>query len=138
MSFPTYFAPVSTVISNISNDTHAIVTTTTDHGYQSGMVVTIFLPKTGNFGMTQFPNDYSSLIIVGAPNQFAIELDTTSFDPFVLDPKQSAQAIVSGVFFSDNPPIYQEAEQNSGTIIPETSWINTTFPWVNNPTYVRP
>ena len=135
MSFPTWFTPASTIISNISNDIHAIVTTTTNHGYQSGMVVTIYLPKTGKFGMTQFPVDYSSLIVIRALNQFEISLDTSDFDLFVLDPKQSAQAIVNGVYLVDHPPIYQEAEQNSGTILPAVSWTNTTFPWVNNPTY---
>lgn len=138
MTFPTYFVPHSAVISNITNSSHAVITTTTNHGFKTGMVVTIHLPKIGRFGMTQFPDGYSSVIIVGPPNQFAVFLDTTSFDPFVLDPKQSAQATVSGTYFPEIPPISDEAEKNSGNILPAYSWTNTTFPWINNPNYVAP
>jgi hypothetical protein len=138
MSFPTYFAPHSSVIQDISNASHAVVTTTTDHGLLTGMVVSIQLPLTGNFGMSQFPRPYSSYIGVISPTQFIIGIDTSGFDPFVLDAKQSAQAIPVATFYTDIPPISDEATQNDGHILPEYSWTNTSFPWVNNNNYVGP
>lgn len=137
MSFPTFFTPHSSVIQDISNAPHAVVTTTTDHGFLTGMVISIQLPLTGNFGMTQFPRPYSSYIGVISATQFIIGIDTSRFDTFVLDAKQSAQAIPIATYYTDLPPISDEATLNNGSILPEYSWTNTTFPWINNPNFPR-
>ncbi len=78
MTIPTW-KPVSRIIDDITNSNPGVVTTTTAHGYLTGLYVRLVLP--GDFGMTQV-NGNVYLITVLTPTTFAISTDTTNFDVF--------------------------------------------------------
>lgn len=68
------------VISTITNANPAVVTTTTDHQYITGMIMRLNMPK--GFGMQQ-ANQLKGEIIVTGDATFSIDIDTTSMDPFL-------------------------------------------------------
>lgn len=73
--------PNYNIISSITTANPAVVTTTTDHGYFSGLIVQFFFgPK---FGMQQILGK-SFTITVLSPTTFSIPEDTTNYDPFVI------------------------------------------------------
>ena len=72
------FEPQLNLISNVSNAVAAVVTTVTDHGYETGMVVRINVPKT--YGMTLFNQ---ATIVVTSSNTFTTDINTSKMDPFV-------------------------------------------------------
>jgi len=116
-----------------------VVTTTTDHGYVSGLLVRIVFPVGSSFGMTQLNTDGIYIIRAISTTQFQLlGLDTTGYDPFVLGANtQSPQVIPVATYFPQAPPISLEATRNERNIIPEVSWTNTTFPWINSNSLVR-
>jgi len=73
--------PNYTAISSITNGNPGVVTTATDHGYYSGLIVQFFFGP--RFGMQQLiGNTYT--IVVLTPTAFSINANTIGFDPFVL------------------------------------------------------
>lgn len=78
--YPTYF-PALRLITAITNDVNAQVTTSFDHGYLTGLIVRILVPDQ-QFGMTQI-NDLIGTIIVTDDTNFLIDIDTTLFNAFV-------------------------------------------------------
>jgi len=68
------------VISSITNSNPAVVTTTTNHQYITGMIMRLNVPK--GFGMQQV-NQMQSVIDVTSATQFQIALDTTFMDKFL-------------------------------------------------------
>lgn len=68
------------VISSITNANPAVVTTTTNHQYITGMIVRLNVPM--GFGMQQV-NQQQGLITVLSNTTFSISIDTTLFDPFL-------------------------------------------------------
>jgi len=77
-SSPT-FQPAMWIISAITNDNPAQVTTTADHGYVSGEIVRLVIPS--NFGMIQANQLYGEITVTGNTT-FTIDIDTTNFDAF--------------------------------------------------------
>lgn len=75
----TPFIPRSSIISNITNSSPAVVTVTQDHGYLDGLQVRMVFP--GNFGMTQL-NGNLFFITVLSPTSFSIPVDTSNFDSY--------------------------------------------------------
>ena len=79
------YMPATRDITNITNATKAEVTTSFDHGYLTGLIVRLYIPH--YFGMEQ-SNRLKGSIVVTSPTTFTIDIDTTSFDPFVIPPLQ--------------------------------------------------
>jgi hypothetical protein len=67
------------VISSITNDYPAVVTTTFDHQYLTGLIVRLNIPK--GYGMTQANRLYAPIIVTG-DTTFTIDIDTRYFDVF--------------------------------------------------------
>lgn len=68
------------VISSITKENSAVVTTTTNHQYITGMIMRLNIPK--GFGM-QEANQKQGEIIVLSDTTFSIDIDTTYMDPFL-------------------------------------------------------
>lgn len=88
------------VISSITNDYPAVVTTTFAHQYLTGLIVRLNIPK--GYGMTQANQLYGPIIVTG-DSTFTIDIDTTYFDPFIsqqnvgtTDALGSASGTISG------------------------------------------
>lgn len=68
------------VISTITNSNPAIITTSTNHQYITGMICRLNIPK--GFGMQQV-NQQQGEIVVLSDTTFSIDIDTTLMDPFL-------------------------------------------------------
>ena len=97
------FKPAMRIITTITNDFPAQVTTSFDHGYGSGLVIRIIVPL--GFGMQEVNDLFGSIIVTGATT-FTINIDTRQFNPFVVPdtPLQYAQCLPIGEI---NSTIYQ-------------------------------
>ena len=73
------FQPAMRLIAAITNDVQALVTTTFEHQYKTGVIVRLDIPIA--CGMQQ-ANQLTGNIIVVSPTMFLISIDTTLFDPF--------------------------------------------------------
>lgn len=89
------FQPSLRVITNITNDFPAEVTTSFAHQYQTGLIIRIILPP--GWGMTQINQQFSDITVTG-DTTFTINLDTTFYYPFVtpVSYNQYPQAIPIG------------------------------------------
>lgn len=89
------FQPAMRIITNITNDFPAIVTTSFAHQYTTGLIIRLILPP--GFGMSQANQLFSDITVIDTTT-FTINLDTTYFQPFVTpdSPKQYPQAIPTG------------------------------------------
>jgi hypothetical protein len=86
ISYP-QFQPAMRIITAITNSFPAIVTTSFDHNYQTGLIVRLDIPL--NYGMQQANQLFGPITRIDATT-FSIPIDTRSFDPFV----QPAPAVV--------------------------------------------
>lgn len=68
------------VISSITNAYPAVVSTTTDHQYKTGMVIRLNIPN--GFGMQQANQKYAAITVTG-DTTFSIDIDTTNMDKFL-------------------------------------------------------
>jgi len=94
---PTY-KPAMRIISDITNSFPATITTTFNHNYITGTVVRLYIPV--GFGMVQ-ANHMQGIITVNGDTTFLMDIDTSTFDPFVIPivfPKnfQHAQVVPIG------------------------------------------
>lgn len=78
--FPVY-QPAMRIISSITNADPAVVTTTFNHQYQSGLIVRLNVPL--GYGMQQANQLYGPIMVTG-DTTFTIDIDTTFFDPLVV------------------------------------------------------
>lgn len=70
------FQQAMRIISNVTNDFPAEVTTTFNHQYQDGMIVRLIIPD--GYGMVQANRLYGKIIVTG-DTTFTIDIDTTNF-----------------------------------------------------------
>ncbi len=78
------FTPAARVISAITKDVKAQVTTTVDHLYEDGLKVRIDIPKPRGlniFGMEQISGQIGTVQVINETN-FTVTIDSRSFDPF--------------------------------------------------------
>lgn len=75
------FQPAMRIITSISNSYPVTITTTFDHQYQTGMIVRINIPL--GFGMQQANQLYSDIMVTGLTT-FTMDIDTSSFDPYII------------------------------------------------------
>ncbi len=73
------FQPTLRIISAITNDNPALVTTTISHDYITGEIVRLKIPK--GFGMQQ-ANNLLGVVTITSPDEFTIDINTTRFEPF--------------------------------------------------------
>lgn len=77
------FQPAMRIIAGITNSFPALVTTTLDHQYLSGLIVRIRVPR--GFGMQQI-NELTGTIVVTGATTFDIDINTIDFDVFTFPP----------------------------------------------------
>jgi hypothetical protein len=75
------FGPAVKLISAITQADPAVITTQSDHGYVTGTIVRIRVPKAD--GMIQI-DGLKGPITVLSDTQFSIPINTTSFDAFAI------------------------------------------------------
>lgn len=75
------FQPAMRLIESITNAFPAVVTTTFAHQYKDGTIVRLDIPPAD--GMQQ-ANQLTGTIVVLSPTMFAIDIDTTNFEPFAI------------------------------------------------------
>lgn len=95
--FPVFY-PSMRIITAITQNFPALVTTSFNHGYASGLIIRLVIPL--GFGMQQ-ANDLYGSITVTSPTTFTITVDTTYFAPFIVPVSgpaslQYAQAVPFG------------------------------------------
>ena len=73
------FQPAMRIVTAITNDNPAMVTTSFDHQYKDGTIVRIDLPL--GYGMQQINQQYAP-ITVTSPTTFALAIDTRLYDAF--------------------------------------------------------
>src|SRR3989304_1395168 len=113
MSFANNFIPTSNLISNITRANPGVVTTSSDHGYSTGLFVRIVCPV--GIGMNELLNKAFEITVL-TDDTFSIGVNTSNFDSFAVSiASQSAQVIPVG---TDALGIL-EPEQNAENIIPE-------------------
>ena len=78
------FQPAMRIITSITNDTAATITTSFRHQYISGMIVRIIVPF--GFGMTQINQQQGEITVGPDPSSFTIDIDSTNYDAFVVPP----------------------------------------------------
>jgi hypothetical protein len=93
-TFPV-FQPAMRIITAITNDFPAVVTTSFAHQYNTGLIVRLLLPP--GFGMFQV-NQMSGAITVIDATSFSIDIDTRNFWVFAvpMGVNQYAQCIPIG------------------------------------------
>jgi hypothetical protein len=75
------FQPAMRIITAITNGFPAIVTTSFDHNYLTGLVVRLDIPS--NYGMVQANQQFGPITVL-SDTTFSIPIDTTYFDAFVV------------------------------------------------------
>lgn len=76
---PTDFVPKRRLISDVTRALNAEVTTSEDHGYETGLDVRLIVPKSYGMELQFVPTEIS----VTSSTQFTTTVDTRSQDPFV-------------------------------------------------------
>ncbi len=75
------YQPAMRLLESITNSRNALVTTTFDHQYSTGLIVRFDIPPA--CGMQEL-NGMTAAIIVVSPSMFTVDIDTTLFTPFVI------------------------------------------------------
>lgn len=84
------FRPQRMFITAITKANPAVITTSIDHNYVTGLLVRLIVPNSA--GMIQLNNKIFEITVTG-DDTFSIPIDSTNFDTFVdaADPNQCAQ-----------------------------------------------
>jgi hypothetical protein len=100
-----------TLIAAITNAFPAVVTTTFNHNYGTGLVVRLDLPLP--VGMQQ-ANGLDGPIMVLSPTTFSIPIDTTAMDPFAIpmDPSPHDNICAQVVPIAEVNEILTQATRN--------------------------
>ena len=76
----TNFVPRRKEISDVTNATNAVVTTTEDHGYFNGQIVRLHVPE--DYGMVlRFVQ--ATILSVDSPTSFTTDVDTAELAPYL-------------------------------------------------------
>jgi len=117
MTASNYFVPGNKTIVNIIRGRVTRIFTDV-HGYTSGLVVRIVIPK---FSGIQQLNDTLYEIYVATPNSFIIGVDSSNFDPFILQgfPRSNWHFVPQVIPVGDLGTGFEDASLNNNNIIPE-------------------
>lgn len=75
------FQPAMRIISSITNAFPALVTTSFEHQYSTGMICRLNIPQ--GFGMQEANGKYGEITVTG-DTTFTIDIDTSFMDPYVI------------------------------------------------------
>lgn len=75
------FQPAVRLITAVTLDNPAAVTTSTDHGYVTGTIVRFEIPEC--VGMQQLHKQQATITVTG-PDTFTIDINTIDFDVFAI------------------------------------------------------
>lgn len=118
MSIFNFFVPNRQEVSTITNANPGVVTTTQDHGYETGYEVRFFFPL--NVGMNELKDKVVTITVL-TTDTFSIGVDTTNFDTYSpVGSAQVAQVIPVGSFTT----IVLDPTQNNGNIAPDANIID--------------
>lgn len=86
------FKPAMRIITAITNDYPASITTSFAHGYPTGIIVRVIVPL--GYGMEEINEKFGSIIVTG-DTTFSIDIDTRYFNVFAspVSPSQYAQSV---------------------------------------------
>lgn len=99
-----FYKPSTFYISNISLGIMTIITTSTDHNYVIGQLVSLVIPS--NYGSYQLNGQLAFVIGIPTSNQVILDLNSTNVDPFISSP----------AFIGTPPQIVAIGDINSGLI----------------------
>lgn len=71
------FVPKRRLVSGVTNAFEAVVTTTEDHGYETGLVVRLFVPS--SYGMAIYEQGKINVL---SDTSFSVTIDTTNLEVF--------------------------------------------------------
>lgn len=94
--------PAVRIIEAITQSFPAVVTTSFPHSYGIGQIVRLRVPE--GFGMTQV-NNVQGTILAATDLTFAIDIDTTNFDPFVIPPNQVTTLVDAQTQYAQVVPV---------------------------------
>lgn len=100
------FQPAMRIITAITNGSPAVVTTDIDHNYQTGLIVRLDIPQ--EYGMVQADKLFGPIIRIDSTS-FSIEIDTTSFDPFVVPSALLVSTLAQAVPMAEDASIVYQA-----------------------------
>ena len=75
------FQPAMRIITAITNGLPAIVTTSFNHNYLTGLIVCLYIPE--DYGMQQANQLFAPITVINQTT-FSIDIDTTNFDAFIV------------------------------------------------------
>lgn len=108
------FVPNRQQVSAITNANPAVVTTTQNHGYLTGLFVRFYFPV--NFGMNQLNGNVYEIAVL-SPTTFALNVDSTNFDVFS---NTSTTQVPEVIPVGEEADSLKQAVKNNQNIIPET------------------
>ena len=73
--------PASRLISAITQANNAQVTTTTDHDYQTGLIIRFYVPK--YYGMSELDKVQAEITVTGT-DTFTVDINTTKYTAFAV------------------------------------------------------
>ena len=73
---------VACIVNVTQASSGGVVTTTTDHGFEVGDVVSFSFPSNGAYGMKELNSMRTQVIAVGSTTTFTIKTDTSGFAPW--------------------------------------------------------
>lgn len=84
------FRPQRMFITSITQANPAVITTSVDHNYVTGLIVCLVIPTAA--GMSQINNKTVEITVTG-DDTFSVAIDSTAFDPYVdpADPNNCGQ-----------------------------------------------
>ena len=103
------FKPAIRIVTDITNDFPASVTTSFDHGYIDGVIIRLVVPK--GYGIIEADGLFGDITVTG-DTTFTINIDTRQFNVFVTpgaypDSYQSCQCVPFGELNSTLLSSYQ-------------------------------
>ena len=90
------FQPRRRLLSDVTNDLNALVTTTEDHGYIVDQILRFFIPS--EYGMT-VEYEIATVLTVPSTDTFTVDLDTSLLEVYVTptEPPSFTQAQVTPI-----------------------------------------
>lgn len=113
MTINNFFIPNRQTVEDISRATPGVVTTTQDHGYETGLCVRFFFPL--DVGMNQLRDEVVKITKIDDTN-FSIGVDTSKFDVF--SPVGSVQT-PQVIPIAESGNSLSQSFKNNENIVPE-------------------
>lgn len=113
MTISDFFVPNRQLVSNITQANPGVVTTTQEHGYETGLSVRFFFPL--NVGMNQLHEKVVKITVIDSTS-FSIGVNTTKFDVYAVSSTSQLPQIIP---VAERADMLSESLKNNETIIPE-------------------